>query len=64
MAWMLQRYPVTTITPLTLPTPLLAVVLATLFYRLPVTLPMVVRGALTLGGVAIIALRSARMGGA
>ncbi|MFQ3596114.1 MAG: DMT family transporter [Sphingomonadaceae bacterium] len=60
MAWMLQRYPVTTITPLTLPTPFLAVVAATLFYDLPVTWPMIVGGALTLGGVAIIALRSAR----
>ncbi|WP_448581215.1 DMT family transporter [Thermaurantiacus sp.] len=60
MAWMLQRYPVSTITPLTLPTPLLAIMLATLWYRTPITLPMVLGAALTLTGVGIIALRTAR----
>lgn len=64
MAWMLQRYPVSTITPLTLPTPLLAIVLATLWYRTPVTLPMLLGAAVTLTGVAIIALRTARKGAA
>ncbi len=60
MAWMLQRYPVSTITPLTLPTPLLAITLATLWYRTPVTLPMILGAAITLSGVGIIALRTAR----
>ncbi|MFN3591951.1 MAG: DMT family transporter [Thermaurantiacus sp.] len=59
MSWMLQRYPVTSITPLTLPTPLLAVIIATAVYGTPVTLPMIVGGLMTLAGVAIIALRSA-----
>jgi O-acetylserine/cysteine efflux transporter len=60
MAWMLQRYPVSTITPLTLPTPLLAITLATLWYRTPITLPMLLGAAITLTGVGIIALRTAR----
>ncbi len=60
MAWLLQRYPVTLITPFTLPTPLLAVMFATWFYGTPVTPVMWVGGALTLAGVAIITLRTAR----
>ena len=60
MSWLLQRYPVTLITPFTLPTPLLAVAFATLVYGTPVTPLMWVGGALTIAGVAIITLRSAR----
>ena len=60
MSWLLQRYPVTLITPFTLPTPLLAVAFATLVYGTPVTPLMWVGGVLTIAGVAIITLRSAR----
>ncbi len=60
MAWLLQRYPVSMITPFTLPTPLLAVGFATLAYGTPVTPLMWLGGALTLVGVSIIALRTAR----
>lgn len=60
MSWLLQRYPVTLITPFTLPTPLLAVVFATLAYGTPVTPLMWVGGLLTIAGVAIITLRSAK----
>lgn len=60
MSWLLQRYPVTLITPYTLPTPLLAVVFATMYYGTPVTPLMWVGGALTIAGVAIITLRSAQ----
>ncbi len=60
MAWLLQRYPVTLITPFTLPTPLLAVMFATLFYNSPVTPLMWVGGLLTIAGVAIITLRTAK----
>lgn len=59
MSWLLQRYPVTSITPLTLPTPLLAVIIASAVYGTAITLPMVIGGLMTLAGVAIIALRSA-----
>jgi O-acetylserine/cysteine efflux transporter len=60
MSWLVQRYPVTLITPFTLPTPLLAVVFATIAYGTPVTPMMLLGGALTLAGVAIITLRTAR----
>lgn len=60
MSWLVQRYPVTLITPFTLPTPLLAVLFATLAYGTPVTPVMMLGGALTLAGVAIITLRTAR----
>ena len=60
MSWLLQRYPVSTITPLTLATPLLAVGVVTAVYGTPLTPVMVAGGLMALGGVAIIALRSAR----
>ena len=60
MAWLLQRYPVTVITPFTLPTPMLAVMFATLVYGTAVTPLMWVGGALTIAGVAIITLRTAK----
>jgi O-acetylserine/cysteine efflux transporter len=60
ISWLVQRYPVTMITPFTLPTPLLAVLCATLVYGTPVTPLMWVGGALTLTGVAIITLRTAQ----
>ncbi|MGQ5702495.1 DMT family transporter [Sandaracinobacteroides sp. A072] len=60
MSWLLQRYPVTLITPFTLPTPLLAVLFATLAYGTPVTPLMLAGGVLTIAGVAIITLRTAR----
>lgn len=59
MSWLLQRYPVSLITPFTLPTPLLSVMVASLVYGTPVTPLMMVGGALTLAGVAIITLRTA-----
>ncbi len=59
MSWLLQRYPVTLITPFTLPTPLMAVAVATLAYGRPITPIMWLGGALTIAGVAIITLRTA-----
>ncbi len=58
ISWLLQRYPVTAITPLTLPTPLLAVLVAVAVYGTPITPLMWLGGALTIVGVTIIALRS------
>ena len=60
MSWLLQKYPVTMLTPLTLPTPLLAVIIVTLVYGTPFTPLMVAGGLLTLAGVAIITLRTAQ----
>jgi O-acetylserine/cysteine efflux transporter len=60
MTWLLQRYPVSTISPLTLGAPLLSLVVAILWFDTPVTPRMAIGGALTLVGVAIIVIRTAR----
>lgn len=60
MTWLLQRYPVATIAPLTLPTPLLSVIIAVIVFGTPITVQMIAGGALTLIGVAIITLRTAK----
>ncbi|MEI6418077.1 MAG: DMT family transporter [Sphingomonadales bacterium] len=60
MTWLFQRYPVGVVSPLTLPTPLLSVSMAVLVFHTPITVQMVLGGILTLVGVAIITLRTAR----
>lgn len=59
MSWLLQRYPVSLVTPYTLATPLMAVTIASLTYGTPITPVMIGGGILTLAGVAIITLRTA-----
>ncbi len=56
MAWLLQKYPVTTISPLTLPIPLMAVGIALLVFETPLTGQMIIGGLLTMAGMAIITL--------
>jgi O-acetylserine/cysteine efflux transporter len=60
MSWLFQRYPVSTVSPLTLPTPLMSVGVAVWVFGTPITAQMVVGGILTLIGVAIITLRTAQ----
>jgi O-acetylserine/cysteine efflux transporter len=60
MSWLFQRYPVATVSPLTLPTPLLSVIIAVLVFGTPITVQMIVGGVLTIIGVAIITLRTAK----
>lgn len=60
MTWLLQRYPISTISPMTLAAPLLSVVIATLWFETPMTTRMAIGGALTLLGVAIIVIRTAQ----
>lgn len=60
MTWLFQRYPVATVSPLTLPTPLFSVIIAVIVFSTPITVQMIIGGALTLIGVAIITLRTAR----
>lgn len=62
MSWLFQRYPVSTVSPLTLPTPLLSVIIAVIVLGTPITFQMIVGGILTLAGVAIITLRTAKEG--
>jgi O-acetylserine/cysteine efflux transporter len=59
MSYLFRHYPVTTVSPMTLPTPLLSVIVATLVFGTPVTIEMVIGGLLTMVGIAIITLRTA-----
>ncbi len=60
MSWLFQRYPVSLVSPLTLPTPLLSVIVAVIVFATPVTPQMVAGGVLTLAGIAIITFRTAQ----
>lgn len=62
MAWLLQRHPVTTVVPLTLGTPVVAVIASSLVFATPVTPVMVAGGVLALAGVAIVTMRTAVKG--
>ncbi len=60
MTWLFQRYPVAVVSPLTLPTPLISVMIAIAVYDTPITGQMLVGGLLTLVGVTIITIRTAQ----
>jgi O-acetylserine/cysteine efflux transporter len=60
MSWLLQRYPVTTMAPLTLPTPLLSAMLAVMVFDTPVSVQLVTGALVTFAGVAVVTWRSAR----
>lgn len=62
MAWLLQRHPISTVLPLTLAAPVIAVCASSYFFGTVLTAPMIAGGLLTLTGVVIITLRSARAG--
>jgi O-acetylserine/cysteine efflux transporter len=62
MSWLLQRHPVASVTPLTLAAPVLSVVFASLFFHSPLTPLMILGGIVALAGVAIVTIRSARVG--
>jgi O-acetylserine/cysteine efflux transporter len=60
MAWLLQRHPVSIVAPLTLAAPVIAVIAASIFFGTALTPIMIIGGLITMTGVAIITLRSAR----
>lgn len=60
MSYLLQRYPVTVIAPLTLPTPLISVVFGVIVLATPLTPQMIAGGLVALAGVAIITFRTAQ----
>lgn len=59
MSWLLQRYPVTTIAPLTLPTPLLSAIIALMVYDIPLSHEFVIGALVTFFGVGVVTWRSA-----
>ena len=63
MSWLLQRHPVSVVTPLTLAAPVVSVAAAAYWFGKPVTARMLAGGAMALAGVAIVSIRTARTGG-
>ncbi len=60
MAWLLQRHPIATVLPLTLGSPVIAVLASSYMFGTVLTPLMIVGGIIAMSGVAIITLRSAR----
>ena len=60
--FLLQRYPVTWVNPLFLLSPIFAIFFGVTVYGDQLTIQIVLGGLMTIGGVAIIAIRSARRG--
>jgi O-acetylserine/cysteine efflux transporter len=55
-AWLLQRHPIATVTPLMLLAPVLSAGIASFYFNTPIALAMIIGTAIALVGVAIIAL--------
>lgn len=62
MAWLLQRHPITAITPLTLASPVIAIITASFVFGTVLTPTMIIGGMIAMTGVAIVTLRSAKAG--
>ena len=60
MSLLLQRHPVSTVVPLTLMAPVIAVVTASLYFGTKLTMLMIVGGILVMIGIAIVTIRTAR----
>lgn len=60
MVWLLQRHPVSTVTPLTLAAPVVAVFAAAYWFDNPLGVAMLAGGAVAMLGVAIVTIRTAR----
>jgi O-acetylserine/cysteine efflux transporter len=62
MTWLLQRHPVSTVVPLTLGAPVVAVIASTLVFATPLTPVMIAGGVVAMAGVAIVTMRTAIKG--
>ncbi|MBC7987518.1 MAG: EamA family transporter [Sphingomonadaceae bacterium] len=60
MSWLLQRHPVSTVVPLLLPSPVIAVTASSLAFGVRLTPLMILGGIVAMIGVAIISIRSVR----
>ena len=60
MVWLLRRHPVSTVTPLTLAAPVVAVFAAAYWFDNPLGFTMLAGGAVAMLGVAIVTIRTAR----
>ncbi len=62
MSWLIQRHEVSTVIPLTLATPVISVVASWAYFGTPFTPLMAFGGTIALIGIAVIAIRTARVG--
>jgi O-acetylserine/cysteine efflux transporter len=62
MSWLLQRHNVSTVVPLTLAAPIIAVLTSTLYFGTPLTFMMILGGITAMIGVGIVTIRTARAG--
>jgi O-acetylserine/cysteine efflux transporter len=62
MSYLLQRHPISMVTPLTLAAPVIAVFAAAYYFATPLTALMLIGGAVAMLGVAIVTIRTARAG--
>ena len=62
MSFLLQRHTVSTVVPLTLPSPVIAVITAAFWFGTALTPVMIAGGVIVLIGVAIVTLRTAKAG--
>jgi O-acetylserine/cysteine efflux transporter len=63
MSWLIQRHEVSAVVPLTLAAPVIAVIAGWAYFGTPFTPIMVFGGIIALSGVAIVTIRTARVGG-
>ncbi len=59
MAWLLQRHPVSSVIPMTLGAPVIAVIASSIVFAKPLTPVMVLGGVIAMAGVAIVTMRTA-----
>lgn len=62
LSWMVQRHPIGVVMPYTLIAPVLSVMVSAVMFDTPVTGLMLLGGAIVLGGVAIVTIRTAAKG--
>jgi O-acetylserine/cysteine efflux transporter len=62
MSYLLQRHPISLVTPLTLTAPVISVFAASYYFGTPLTALMLTGGGIAMLGVAIVTIRTARVG--
>jgi O-acetylserine/cysteine efflux transporter len=62
MSYLLQRHPISLVTPLTLAAPVISVFAASYYFGTPLTALMLTGGGIAMLGVAIVTIRTARVG--
>jgi O-acetylserine/cysteine efflux transporter len=62
MSILLQRHPITSVVPLTLAAPVIAVIAASFWFATPLTWPIILGGMIVMAGIAIVTIRTAQAG--